>query len=555
MKQKAFSKPIASRRRMGSAATNNNVTNTARSSGISSSYLQAVIDSLDDELLVIDHDYRVIGTNQVLLLRHGMRREDVIGKHCYEISHDFDGVCNLPHHACPVQTVWETGKPARATHVHSYYVDGQKQERYIDVVASPIADDRGNVTGVASLMRDVTETKELELKIARAHEDLSALNAIAGVVTQSLDLDTVLGGALDKTLEIMGRSTGGILLLNEENKMLCYRVHRGLSDGFVRDMCFRLGEGIAGRVAQTGETILVEDISTDPRAMHLALVATEGIRAFASVPLISKGKVLGVINIASHEAGKLSSEDIQLLDSIASQVAIAVENARLHQEVLHKEMIRGELLQGIFSIQEEERKRIARELHDETSQSLASLATSIEVAVGTLPDGADKTKTVLRKAQTLSISILDDIHKLIYELRPTLLDDLGLVAAIRWLVDNLGAAGVTVGFKTTGQVRRLSATLETTLFRVIQEAVNNIARYAHAGNADIMVNFRKRVIRVRIKDDGVGFNVDEAISSRDRPRGLGLLGMKERVELVNGTLSIRSYPGGGTEIDFKIPLN
>jgi signal transduction histidine kinase len=321
-------------------------------------------------------------------------------------------------------------------------------------------------------------------------------------------------------------------------------------------MYFRLGEGIEGKVAQTGETIIVENTSTDPHITHLDLLDIEGIRAFACVPLISKRNVLGVINIASHEVGKLSYEDIQLLDSIASQIAIAIENARLHQEVLHKDKIRGELLQGIFSIQEEERKRIARELHDETSQSLASLATGIEVAVHTLPDGADKTKTALKNAQTISISILDDIYKLIYELRPTLLDDLGLVVAIRWLVaNNLSAAGIKVVFKTTGQVRRLNAMLETTLFRVIQEAVNNISRYAHAKNADIIVHFRKHMIRVRIKDDGVGFNVNEAISSRDRPRGLGLLGMKERVELINGTISIQSYPGGGTEIDFKIPFN
>jgi PAS domain S-box-containing protein len=546
---------MACSRIMGSAAINNNISNIARSNGVSSSYLQAVIDSFDDELLIIDHDYRIVGANKVLLSRHGMLKEDVIGKHCYEISHDFDEVCKLPDHVCPVQEVWETGKSARATHVHTYNMGCKKGARYIDIIASPITDDRGSVTEVASLMRDVTETKELELRIARAHEDLSALNAIAGVVTQSLNLDTVLSSALDKTLEIMRKNTGGILLLNTENKMLCYRVHRGLSDGFVRDMCFRLGEGIDGKVAQTGETILVENTSTDPHVTHLDILDIEGIKAFVCVPLISKGNVLGIINIASHEAGKLSSEDTQLLDSIASQIAIAIENASLHQEVLHKDKIRGELLQGIFSIQEEERKRIARELHDETSQSLASLVTNLEVAVHTLPDGTDKTKTILKNAQTISISILDDIYKLIYELRPTLLDDLGLVVAIRWLVTNLSTAGIKVGFKTTGQVRRLDNKLEITLFRVIQEAVNNMSRYAHAKNANIIVNFRKHIIRVRIKDDGAGFNVYEAISSRDRPRGLGLLGMRERVELMNGTLSIKSYPGIGTEIDFKIPLN
>ena len=120
----------------------------------------------------------------------------------------------------------------------------------------------------------------------------------------------------------------------------------------------------------------------------------------------------------------------------------------------------------------------------------------------------------------------------------------------------MGAAGVGVNFKTIGRKRRLSPRLETTLFRVIQEAVYNTVKHAHAKNVSISLHFQKSVIRVHIRDDGGGFDVDEAISSKDRPRGLGLLGMKERVELVNGTLNIRSHPGGdGTEIDIEIPLS
>ncbi len=526
-----------------------------RKCGSSSIYLQAVIDSLEDELMVVDRDYRIIQANEAVLIRHNKRRQEVIGKYCYEISHGRSEVCRLPYHQCPIKAVWETGKPAQVTHVHVYYAEGEKRERYLDIIASPITDNQGNVTAVTELMRDATEAKELELRIAQAHEDLSALNAIASVVSQSLDLDTVLGSALDKTLEIMKESTGGILLWDEEKQVLCYRVHRGLSDRYVREMCLRLGEGIAGRVAQTGEAILVEDISTDTRAAHPDLINAEGVRAFASVPLRSKEKVLGVMNITSQEARKFSAEDVRLLEGIAAQVAIAIENARLHQEVQRKEEIRGELLQDIFSIQEEERRRIARELHDETSQVLASLTASLEAAAGMLPANADKTRARLRKAQALSINILDDIHRLIYELRPILLDDLGLVAAARWLADNnLRAAGIKVSFKTGGRERRLSPQLETTLFRVIQEVVANIVKHAHARNAAVSLHFRKSVIRVHIRDDGSGFDVQEALSSKDRPRGLGLLGMKERVELMNGTLTIRSRPGSGTEIAIEIPL-
>jgi signal transduction histidine kinase len=233
-----------------------------------------------------------------------------------------------------------------------------------------------------------------------------------------------------------------------------------------------------------------------------------------------------------------------------------VENAKLHEEVQREDKIRGELLQEIFSIQEEERRRIARELHDETSQAVASLVASLETASGMLNVSKDKVGTRLKEAQALSIGILDEIHKIIYELRPTLLDDLGLVSAIRRLIDNnLRLAGILVNFKTVGREKRLSPQLETTIFRVIQEAVNNVARHAGARRVSLSVHFKKEVIRVKIKDDGKGFDVEEAINSKERPRGLGLLGMMERIELMNGSLNIRSAQGAGTEVDIEIPTN
>ncbi|MEE9400030.1 MAG: GAF domain-containing protein [Dehalococcoidales bacterium] len=415
------------------------------------------------------------------------------------------------------------------------------------------------------ILADTFDTMRTKLKTSHGEleqrtKELSSLLSVSAILTSLPDLsnlDTALGSALDKTLEIMKVNTGGILLLDEERQELCYRVHHGLSDDYVQGMCCPLGEGIAGRVAQTGKAILAEDISTDPRTVYPDLINAEGLRALVSVPLRSKDKVLGVLNIASHEARKFSTEDMRLLEGIAGQIATAIENANLHREVQRKEEIRGELLQDILSIQEEERRRIARELHDETSQVLASLTASLEAAAGMLPARASKIKAILRKAQALSINILDEIHRLIYELRPTLLDDLGLVAATRWLAENnLEAAGIEVDFKVTGRETRLPPQVEVTLFRVIQEAVYNIARHAQAKNAIISLHFKKKVIRVRVRDDGRGFNVEEAISSKDRPRGLGLLGMKERVELINGTLNIRSRPeGSGTEINIEIPLN
>ncbi|MFQ5996786.1 MAG: GAF domain-containing protein [Dehalococcoidales bacterium] len=425
----------------------------------------------------------------------------------------------------------------------------------ISPVATSGKDEVGILAQTFDTMRTKLRTSYTELE--RRTNELSSLLSVSEILTslpELSDLDTALNSALDKTLEIMKRDTGGILLWDEERQVLYYVVHQGLSKEYVQQVYCRLGEGIAGRVAQTGESILIEDVSADHRTAHADLIDAEGLRAFASVPLRSKNKVMGVLNIASREARQFSTEDVRLLEGIARQIATAIENAKLHQEVQHKERIRGELLNEILSIQEEERKRIARELHDETSQVLASLTANLEAITGMLPTNTDKIKALLKNAQGLSVTLIDEIHRLIYELRPTLLDDLGLVAATRWLAENtLETTGVAVNFETTGKERRLPSQLETTLFRVIQEAISNIAKHAHARNVSLMLHFRRNVIGVSIKDDGSGFDVEEAIRAKDRPRGLGLLGMKERVELFHGTFAIRSHPGGGTEIDIEIP--
>jgi signal transduction histidine kinase len=226
-----------------------------------------------------------------------------------------------------------------------------------------------------------------------------------------------------------------------------------------------------------------------------------------------------------------------------------------YEELQHKDEMRRDLLREVLAMQEEDRRRIARELHDETSQVIASLSANLEAIVTVLPEGMEKAVILARKTQALSVKILDEIHRLIYELRPSLLDDMGLVSAARWLAENnLETNGVSVDFKVVGGARRLPSELEVTLFRVIQEAMNNIIRHADAKKVRIALYFRKKSILVQIKDDGKGFDVEEAINTKDRPRGLGLLGMRERVELVRGKLEIRSDPrGGGTVVEVRVP--
>jgi signal transduction histidine kinase len=338
--------------------------------------------------------------------------------------------------------------------------------------------------------------------------------------------------------------------------MLCYWKDSKLIEDKVKQDCCRLGEGISGRTAELNSTIVLNDIAEDTRVSDADSRLGKDIRAFASTPLRSKEKLLGVLNIASNDTRKFSREDVHFLEGVARQVAISLENARLHQEVQDKEEIRGELLNELLSIQEEERKRIAQELHDETSQVLASLNARLEAASKLLPTGATKVKDLLRNAQAQSVTLIEDIHKLIYELRPTLLDDLGLLAATRWLLENtLEATGMNVNFQSIGRKRRLSPPIETTLFRVTQEAISNIIKHAESKNVTVIITFKRDSIVVSISDDGKGFDVADVLKVKDRPRGLGLLGMKERVERFHGKFVLKSGHRKGTEVYIEIPVD
>ncbi len=233
-----------------------------------------------------------------------------------------------------------------------------------------------------------------------------------------------------------------------------------------------------------------------------------------------------------------------ITDRKQAQELLAASHEQLRSLSAHLETLR-----------EEERKKIARDLHDETSQVVTSLTAHLEAARNMLPADAARVSKLLNKAEGLSLSILEQLQKAIYELHPLVLDDLGLVAAVRWLLENnLKAAGIKVDFKTAGRRRRLPRHLESTIFRVAQEAVNNIARHAHAGKVTLRLSLSKSAAGLYIRDDGKGFDTGEAMSLKQGLRGYGLLGMKERIQLIGGTFSLCSASGKGTEIDISIPL-
>jgi len=391
------------------------------------------------------------------------------------------------------------------------------------------------------------------------YQELLTLSRVSAALSGLWDLDAILRVVLDNVLQIMNGTIGGILLLDEQTQTLSYRVHQGLSARYVEELRFSLGEGIIGRAAQSGKSILLEDVSTDPRVAYPDLVSREGLKAFICVPLRAKDRVLGVLNVTSHMTRRFTRNDMHLLNSIGDQLGVAIEQARLYERLKKARERYQRLARQTLEAQEEERKRIARELHDETSQALSGLTLQLQALVDmTEMSGSQDTEfiTKLKKVQSLAVEVHSEISRLIADLRPALLDTLGLVPAIRQYAEtSLRPLGINVSVEIKGVDRRLPPEVEAGLFRWTQGAIGNIAQHSRAKNAAIVLEYQDNELLMRISDNGVGFDVSKIIDVEESGRGRGVFSMKERVGLLGGTCSIESQPGQGTTVRARVPIS
>ena len=514
--------------------------------------LQDILDGVEDEIVVVDSEHRIRFANSAALKQFAP--ESSIGKLCYQALQGRDVPCGPPLWDCPLTRVVGTG--AATTVIHPMRTAGT--ETYLKITAFPLKDGKGNVTGIVELKRDVTAERELESQLLRRHHQLLALSQISSAISGLQDLDTILSITLDSVLKLINSDIGGILFLDEETDRLYYRVQRGLSPKYAEEMRIPIGEGIAGSVAASGEPIVLEDISKDPRAAYPDLISKEGLRGFASIPLKTKDRVIGVMNIASHVAKRFGVDDVSLLSSIGDYLGTAIEQARLYDRLTRASERYQTLLQHALTAQEQERKRIARELHDETSQAITSLTLSLQALMGMAEVkgiGDREFLDTLKATHSYAVYAGNEIIKLMKELRPTLLDELGMPAAIhRYAKDTLQSKGINVTAEFTGSDRRFPPEVEVTLFRVAQGLIGNILEHSQAKNASIKLECNASECALRIEDDGVGFDVSKLTRVDPSGRGAGVFTLKERVGLVGGHCRIDSRPGRGTRIVAKIPV-
>jgi len=395
-------------------------------------------------------------------------------------------------------------------------------------------------------------------KAEKYYHGLMASSRVSAAISGLHELDDILRIGLDNVLNIMNGTIGGIMLLDEPSQTLSYRVYHGLSAKFAEEVRLKLGEGIAGKVAQSGRAVLLEDISSEPNAAWIDLIRLEGLKAFISVPLRAKDNVLGVMNVASHTPHRFTKEDMHLLHSIGDQLGTAIEQARLYERLRKaRERLRKLARQNLVA-EEEERRRIARELHDETSQSLSGIALQLEALVEMSErSGNQDTEFIdgLKKVQSLTVQVHKEVSRVISNLHPAVLDTLGLVAAVRQHAKNsLQPLNINVTVEVKGTEMRFPPYVEAALFRIVQVAIGNIAEHSKAKNASIVLVYRPDEFSVSTSDDGQGFDVSKVTDVEESGRGRGLFSVRERIGLLGGTSGIESKIGAGTTAWAKIPI-
>lgn len=407
---------------------------------------------------------------------------------------------------------------------------------------------------VDDLAKAKQESDEYNQILLRRNRALEAMNAVAKAVSGPLTIEEVFQRALDSVLEVTGKHSAWTCLLDEQGNIS--RLSSCICAPFTTecptiDRCY---EGcITTKVVQAKQPLVIPLAASCPIA-ETELPGGKRPSCHVTVPLIARSEVIGLLNIASDDPTDFDEEELQLLNAIGRQLGVAIDNARLLEELRRREGLRGQLLERVITAQEEERRRIARELHDETSQSLASLVVGLKAAEKAMGIDLSQSKTIMAGLRVSVSETVKEIQNIIYDLRPTLLDDLGLIPALHWYTESrLGEQGVEVELNIEGQPQRLPPEVETALFRVAQEAVTNILRHAKATHVSLDLLFEDALATVRVRDNGCGFLVDD-VGGRENGRfGFGLLGIQERAALLGGKFEVHSTSGEGTEIFISTP--
>jgi len=395
---------------------------------------------------------------------------------------------------------------------------------------------------------------DLEKTLQEARERIAALHVVQEVsqsLTSELHLKPLLGKILASAVQVMSASAGSLLLLDELTDELVFTILEGGGGESLLGTRMAKDKGIAGWVVTHRQPIIVDDVHQDNRYYQaIANTISFHISSLICVPMVTRNKLIGVLELMHSETGRYFNKfDQQLLTTFASQSAIAIENARLHENLIAER-------DHLIVVEDEIRKRLARDLHDGPTQLLASIIMSLSFTKQLIKRAPDMVLGEIDQTVEVAERALKQLRTLLFDLRPVILETQGLIPALEIYAQRINEVeDFKIILVIENQFERLSPKAEVSIFAVIQEAINNAKKHARASEIRLIFQIDQATdtMAVTTKDDGVGFDV-HAVQKRYEERGsLGMINSQERADAINGTFMISSEAGKGTQVKLSFP--
>jgi PAS domain S-box-containing protein len=416
------------------------------------------------------------------------------------------------------------------------------------------ADEIQLITSMSNQVAVAIHNARLYAEIEEKTLELSALFDVTSAASQSLETNQILREVAQKITEIFSFDATRVFLLDDAKEELhaeaTYETHPDFASGTTRQ---KRGRGISGNAVAIGEAIIISDTSTDPR--YLKLTTTKRAlktqqKFLASFPIKYKGETLGAITCVGRQPRQLAAHEIQLINSMSSQIAVALENSRYYEQTKKQAMQLRNYAVRQESVRELEQTRISREIHDELGQSLTALKLEVSLLRTKMRVKDSDLDSRIGEISEMLDGTIQTVRKIATQLRPDVLDKLGLIPAIEWhLQEFRKRTGIKSDFVSRPSELRLSEPQSTAFFRILQEALTNVVRHARASRVRIRLDRKAGQTFLLVEDNGVGIDAEKITD----PDSLGLLGMQERARALGGRVTVRRNKRNGTLVTACIP--